>query len=497
MHFHFIKSSWRSHIRIKKTRLSVFCVFEPASFHISSRTQQFRRGLMSNAKMDSSSITLNEAEETFRRLLLDVVEFIQKNPGSTSTTKPPASLTHDSLELRWTGGWVRDKLLKKDSHDIDVAINKMTGYEFGLRLKEYLDVPGNEKKYQVKGDKKNRHILSRISKIEANPDKSKHLETATTKILGLEIDLVNLRKETYSEDSRNPQMEFGTPEEDAMRRDATINAMFYNIQTSKVEDFTGRGFDDLRDGIIRTPLEPRTTFIDDPLRVLRLLRFASRFDYRIEEGTLQAMKEKDIKDALMLKISRERVLVEIEKMLKGPDPKMGLELIDTIGLYQCVFVEPTQPEFYTPDLTHWRDSYDTLSQLLVAKDSAPGSQLRSIVIEGKEEEYLSWILVAMVPYSNSPKIQAVKGKKMEHMVARVAREGLKLPSKIVDLLSLSNENVEQIKQFVLEKTEERDILGMAIRQWGPTWRLQVLFALLHEIYVNPGNKICKCMLFSE
>src|ERR1700760_100572 len=279
----FLRSTWRSSICLRETSLSAFIAFSKTHFHTSSAMQKSHRDQISKNEVESTSITLNEAEETFRRLLIDVVEFIQKNPIPTSTTQTPANLINEPLELRWTGGWVRDKLLKKDSNDIDVAINKMTGYEFGLRLKQYLDISGNEKKYEVQGDHQNRHKLSRIAKIEANPEKSKHLETATTKIFGLDIDLVNLRKETYSEHSRNPQMEFGTPEEDAMRRDATINAMFYNIQSSSVEDFTGKGFDDLKDGIIRTPLEPHTTFIDDPLRVLRLVRFASRFGYQIEE----------------------------------------------------------------------------------------------------------------------------------------------------------------------------------------------------------------------
>src|SRR5205823_5119318 len=85
--------------------------------------------------------------------------------------------------------------------------------------------------------------FSGLAEIKANPEKSKHLDTVTTRILGLDIDLVNLRRETYTEESRNPQMEFGTPEEDALRRDATVNAMFYNIETQQIEDFTGRGWE--------------------------------------------------------------------------------------------------------------------------------------------------------------------------------------------------------------------------------------------------------------
>lgn len=256
-------------------------------------------------------LQLNNVESTLRRLLLDVASYI--NPDCPS-------------ELRFTGGWVRDKLLGVGSHDIDVAINDMTGYQFGLKMKEYLEQPGISEKYGLDGvattdesskAKGKSAVVAGLHKIEANPEKSKHLETVTTKIFGLDIDLVNLRKETYTEDSRNPQMEFGTPEEDALRRDATINAMFYNLRTEIVEDFTGHGHDDMRDKVIRTPLEPYQTFKDDPLRVLRLIRFASRLNYTIDESAKQAMSEEGIREALKAKISRERVGVEFEKMLRG------------------------------------------------------------------------------------------------------------------------------------------------------------------------------------
>ncbi len=95
------------------------------------------------------------------------------------------------------------------------------------------------------------------------------------------IDLVNLRSETYSEDSRVPEVQIGTPEQDAFRRDLTINSMFYNINEGKVEDFTGKGIGDLKNRILRTPLDPLQTFLDDPLRLLRTVRFANRFGFEI------------------------------------------------------------------------------------------------------------------------------------------------------------------------------------------------------------------------
>ena len=287
---------------------------------------------MSDSKQDAATIELTDTESTLRQLLLDVAHHIDASPQEGKQeghASLPEHLTKSKIILRFTGGWVRDKLLGVTSHDIDVGINKMTGYQFGLRMKEYLDMPGNPEKYGLQGvassdsqsakagatDKSK--LVGGLHKIEANPEKSKHLETVTTKVLGLDIDLVNLRKETYSDDSRNPQMEFGTPEEDALRRDATVNALFYNLNTSEVEDLTGKGFSDMSKKFIRTPLEPYQTFKDDPLRVLRLIRFASRLDYTIDPEAETCMGEVSIKEALRAKISRERIGTEVEKMLKG------------------------------------------------------------------------------------------------------------------------------------------------------------------------------------
>lgn len=259
-------------------------------------------------------LKLTLLENTVKSLLLDVAGYARQKAISDGANDADVPQT----VLRFTGGWVRDKLLGVDSHDIDVAINTMTGYQFGILMKEYLDDPKNLERYKryLSTDRRHDSVVS-LHKIEANPEKSKHLETVTTKIFGLDIDLVNLRKEVYSDDSRNPQMEFGTAEEDAMRRDATINALFYNLNESKVEDFTGRGFDDMREKIIRTPLEPHQTFKDDPLRVLRLIRFASRLGYRIDKDTEDAMQNSDISEALKLKISKERVGKELNGMLQG------------------------------------------------------------------------------------------------------------------------------------------------------------------------------------
>ena len=163
-----------------------------------------------------------------------------------------ATNKHAGLDtiLRCAGGWVRDKLLGKDSVDIDIALDNLLGTQFAEHLSAYLESQGQK--------------AGRIAVVQANPEKSKHLETAKVQINELEIDLVNLRSETYVSDAahRIPEMAFGTPEQDALRRDFTFNSMFYNINTGSVEDFTGKGKRDLADGIVRTPLQPQETFMD-------------------------------------------------------------------------------------------------------------------------------------------------------------------------------------------------------------------------------------------
>ena len=251
-------------------------------------------------KMETQRIQLTPRESQLRDLLLDAARYIDESKEIKT-----------KIELRWAGGWVRDKILGLQSHDIDVAINAMTGHKFCEKMQDYLKDEKNMKKHFLTSKD-----MGSLHKIAANPDKSKHLETANTRLYDFDLDFVNLRKETYSEDSRNPQMEFGTAEEDAMRRDATINALFYNLHTDMVEDFTG-GLEDLKVKIIRTPLESYTTFKDDPLRVLRLIRFASRLGFTIDKESEASMSNPSVMEALKVKISRERVGVELQKMLKG------------------------------------------------------------------------------------------------------------------------------------------------------------------------------------
>lgn len=493
-------------------------------------------GTMASSASNPTTFELTEVESNIRQLLLDVAAWIDETPSSKATDteiKVPERLTNEKVVLRFTGGWVRDKLLGVGSQDIDVAINKLTGKHFGERILEYLQLPGNAakhgldaKRYGKPAEKpkdesneksngksgggktekkaKDRRAAQGMYTILANPDKSKNLETASIPIMGIDLDLVNLRKEIYNEVSRNPEMTFGTAEEDATRRDATVNAMFYNLNTSQIEDFTGHGFEDMKAKILRTPLDPYKTFKDDPLRILRLIRFSSRLHFTIDPEAEKAMGDTVIQEALKIKISRERVGMELEKMLTGPDPCMALALIDRLGLYGTVFTDPTRELTYTPETEYFATAYTFVQSLVQKTNQDAPVVISETLLRNPEEQYLAWICTTLMPWADAPTVPNSKPLQRPFYAAYlVAREGIKAPNKICDVIAASFKDGEEIRQHVEKcyasskrkdsvKSEDdaatRDGCGMAIRRWGPTWRSQVLFSLIYELVLGSVSR---------
>ncbi|THH04155.1 hypothetical protein EW145_g5734 [Phellinidium pouzarii] len=237
-----------------------------------------------------------------------------------------------NVECRIAGGWVRDKLLGSQSNDIDIALANIMGVPFA----EHFVAHASEKGYPKMS----------VATIGRNPEQSKHLETAHINFLEVGLDFVNLRSESYAEGSRIPnEIKLGTPLEDALRRDITMNALFYNVHTRTVEDFTGKarknGLDDLRSGVLRTPLAPYETFKDDPLRVIRCIRFASRYGFQLIEEIEESMQNAEIQAAIMSKISKERIGDELDKMMKGRDPLYAIRLITSHNLQPSIFAVPS------------------------------------------------------------------------------------------------------------------------------------------------------------
>ncbi|KAF4971165.1 hypothetical protein FSARC_1887 [Fusarium sarcochroum] len=438
--------------------------------------------------MVTTTIQLTPKEQQLRRLLLDVAKSIDDDSGHAP----------EPIILRWAGGWVRDKLLNIQSHDIDVAINAMTGVSFAQAMCNYCEQPEAMAKHSI-----GPADIGSLHNVARNPEKSKHLETAMVKMFGLDLDFVNLRKETYTEDSRNPQMEFGTACEDASRRDATVNALFYNLHDDRVEDFT-RGLADMDAKIIRTPLEPFKTFMDDPLRVLRLVRFASRLQFTLDADTRKYMADPKVLEALRVKISRERVGVELEKMLKGwqqtvdrrtqaniwigAHPHQAIEFIDELQLFHAIFTDPTQENLPAPDISRWSVAYTCLDELLQDQSS---TSVAGRLVQSADASYSAWNLAALSPWMTveEPPNPRKKANALP-LVAVVSREGFKAPNRLSDIVAASHRHREEImtlKNAVCNGESyigERDRFGVAIRKWDSpagTWRLQVLNALLVDV----------------
>ena len=227
------------------------------------------------------------------------------------------------LECYVVGGYVRDLFLERPSNDIDVVV-----VGSGISMAEAL-------KKQLGG--------------RAHLSVFRNFGTAQVKYNGLEIEFVGARKESYSHDSRKPVVEDGTLGDDQNRRDFTINALAVCLNRARfgelVDPFDGLA--DLEDGIIRTPLDPDITFSDDPLRMLRCVRFAAQLNFFIEDETFDALT----RNADRIKIiSGERVQEELNKIMMTATPSKGL-----VELYRCGLLPRLLPELTALDIVEKRN----------------------------------------------------------------------------------------------------------------------------------------------
>lgn len=210
------------------------------------------------------------------------------------------------------GGFVRDLILQRNSKDIDV-VTLGSGIELAKRVAKRL------------GPKTPVSVF-------------KNFGTAMIKNGDLEVEFVGARKESYTHDSRKPIVEDGTLEDDQKRRDFTINALAIGLNRDNFGELIDPfgGIADIENKIIRTPLEPGITFSDDPLRMMRAIRFATQLNFQIEETTLQAISEYSHRIEI---ISRERIVEELNKIIMSDKPSIGFKLLDKTGLLPLIFPE--------------------------------------------------------------------------------------------------------------------------------------------------------------
>ncbi|MGE8512712.1 MAG: CCA tRNA nucleotidyltransferase [Chryseobacterium culicis] len=211
------------------------------------------------------------------------------------------------------GGYVRDLLMnRKASTDIDF-VTEQSGIELAQNVAQGIDPKLKVSVFKTYG-------------------------TAMIKYKELELEFVGARKESYTENSRKPEVEGGSLEDDQKRRDFTINAMAISLNKENFGELIDpfNGVEDLEKEILRTPLEPAQTYSDDPLRMMRAVRFASTLNFKIEENSLQAIQQ----EAERIKIvSMERIMVEFNKIMLSEKPSIGLRLMEQTGLMKLIIPE--------------------------------------------------------------------------------------------------------------------------------------------------------------
>ena len=328
------------------------------------------------------------------------------------------------------GGAVRDLYMDKEIKDIDIVVELPSGgIEFANWMEENGHTHGNVVTYPTYG--------TAMFHLKEYPE--------------VEIECVQTRKEQYKDkNSRNPETEYGTLYEDAMRRDLSINSLFLNISTNQIVDCCG-GLNDIKNHVIRVTSTPEIVYEEDGLRILRCVRFFSRFhaenkDWHIDENTLKGMRDKV--DRLSI-ITKERIADELNKMLMCDDPVCAMRLLVDIGAMRyvipelCNLVGLEQNKYHSDDA--WGHTLNVLN--LVAKRPFYGAA------------ELEVRMAALLHDIGKPHVKSVDDKGRVHFYGHELA-GADIVEIILRRLKYSNDFINEVK-FLVEN-------HMRTKQWGDT-----------------------------
>jgi poly(A) polymerase len=242
------------------------------------------------------------------------------------------------IEAYVIGGYVRDIFLDRTSKDIDIVV-------LGNGI-EFAELAGQA-------------LKSKVAVF-------KNFGTAMLKYKDLELEFVGARKESYRADSRKPIVENGTIEDDQLRRDFTINALAISLNKENFADLVDPfgGQTDLQNKLIKTPLDPEVTFSDDPLRMLRAIRFASQLNFNIDPPALAAIQKQ--KDRIAI-VSKERITDELNKIILSPTPSIGFNYLFDTGLLEIIF--PQMAALYGVEIINGKGHKDNFYHTLQVLDN--------------------------------------------------------------------------------------------------------------------------------
>ncbi|MDR3048377.1 MAG: CCA tRNA nucleotidyltransferase [Elusimicrobiota bacterium] len=273
----------------------------------------------------------------------------------------------NGFETYIVGGFVRDLFLDRQPYDLDIMVEDKTIRHCGQDLQspttdEIIGLARNDDSEKDAGIRFAQILAKKYKTIQ--PVLFKRFGTAKLIIDDEDVEFVMPRKEYYSDDSRNPDTELGTIEQDALRRDFTVNALFLRLSDMQVLDLTKKGFDDIKNKIIRVsdPAAAEFIFAQDPLRILRGVRQSLQLGFTIEPSTFDAMRKTAARIDI---VSPERIRDEIDKMLLCANPSKAFEILDKISLLQIIFPDIKKLQgLKQPPKYHFYDVYEHTMKVL-------------------------------------------------------------------------------------------------------------------------------------
>lgn len=351
------------------------------------------------------------------------------------------------------GGCCRDKIMGHPIKDVDLAVDLPNG---GIKFVKWL-----EKKHRLTG----------------RPIFFKRFGTAKftmRRFPDLEIEAVQTRRAKYDADTeKNPEKAFGSIVDDALRRDLTINSLFYDISRGQILDPTGKAVEDIAEKRLRTPLDALSTFDDDPIRILRTVRFAMRYGHEIDASTLTAMTE--IAPKLDL-ISRERIRNEFEKILCGPNPVKAISILSKVGAMGRIL----------PELEIMRNFADFDGQDLLVHSLKTLDEAARHEVDSELTAAFRWAALLHDIGKPSTKIttdsQTVDYPNHESAGARIARQTLRRlryeQQTVRDvMLLISQHGIARNRGRLAEKVKDRQLRRLQL-QCGDKKRFDATLALI-------------------
>ncbi len=350
------------------------------------------------------------------------------------------------------GGFVRDKVMGKESNDLDIVVSLPAG---GINLAQLLYKKG----------------------ISSRPVIFQRFGTAQVIISGNKIEFVMARKESYRHKSRKPDIVQGTITEDIYRRDFTVNSLIMNVMNGKIRDITGKGIADIKVKTIRATSKPDIIFTEDPLRMLRAVRFAVQLKFSIEDNTISSI----IRNAQMLQhISRERIRDELIKILLSPAPADGIRMLVHSGIMQYVIPELVLLDGAQQNRYHDKDMLGHTLQVLQNTPSDIVLRLSALLHDISK------------PQTKTEDNKGIHFYRHEIAGAKRARKilhDLKFPKEIITKVSKLIKNHMRLKAFgdTLDGFSDTAVRRLIIQMNS---ELESLLSLIHADNISHAKAYC-------